>query len=160
VVASLEDLAPELRFDVIVAMDVIEHVPSPRALLVQLLSRLAPGGRLLITTGDGTNPLWRLVGARWWYCYYPEHIAFISRRWLRFHAARIGCSILRVDTFNYFDERGRGARRRWLDWLKYLMRPVRHARKRERHLAEHGSDMGVPGMGLTRDHLLVQLAKP
>jgi len=158
VMGSLDAFAPALRFDAIVAMDVIEHVPSPMVLLQQLLSRLAPGGLLVLTTGDGGNLLWRLAGARWWYCYYPEHIGFISQRWLRFHAARIGCRVARVDTFNYLDEPRRGARRRWRDWLGYLLRPVRHAGKRARHLAEHGSDLGVPGIGLTRDHLLVQLS--
>jgi len=40
---------PEL-FDVIVASEVIEHVKDPAAFVASLLSRLKPGGRLLITT--------------------------------------------------------------------------------------------------------------
>lgn len=160
VVSTLDEFAPELRFDIVLAMDVIEHVPSPRALLAALLARLSPGGSLVITTGDGGNALWRAVGSRWWYCYYPEHIAFISARWLHLHVAALGARIEALHTFNYLDgEDARARLQRWWGWFKYLSRPQHHARKRAEHLARHGSDLGVPGLGLTRDHLLVQLTK-
>lgn len=159
VVARLEELDAKLLFDVIVMMDVVEHVPSPLRLLEQLLQRLAPGGRLLLTTGDGGNLLWRLVGGRWWYCYFPEHIAFISARWARYHAARLGCRIDAVERFNYLDGEERKAAASWSRWLRYLMRPAHHARKRGRFLDRHGQDMGVPGIGLTRDHLFVQVSR-
>lgn len=158
VMNRLDEFPPGLLFDVIVAMDVVEHVPSPRVMLEQWRARLRPDGRLLLTTGDGANLLWRLVGSRWWYCYFPEHISFISARWLRFHAPRLGYQVHRVETFNYAQDRTNGAPE-WKAWLRYLLRPERHAAKRARHLAVHGSDMGVPGMGLTRDHLLVDLAR-
>ena len=156
---SLEQFPAELKFDVIVSMDVIEHVRSPRALLAAWLERLAPGGLLVITTGDGAHPLWRLVGARWWYCYYPEHIAFISTRWLHCHAAALGARIEGIESFNYLDDPAANAGDRWTAWLKYLLRPAHHARKRARVMREQGRDAGVPGMGLARDHLLVLLAK-
>lgn len=160
VVATLDAFAPDLRFDIVLAMDVIEHVPSPRALLEALLSRLAPGGSLIITTGDGGNALWRAVGSRWWYCYYPEHITFISARWLRFHAPALGARVQAWHAFNYLEAQGaRALMKRWWGWLKYLVRPQHHARKRARHLARHGSDLGVPGLGLSRDHLLLRLTK-
>ncbi|MBL8342034.1 MAG: class I SAM-dependent methyltransferase [Rubrivivax sp.] len=155
--ATLAQQAADLRFDVVVAMDVIEHVPSPRALLGELLERLAPGGLLIITTGDGANALWRMVGPRWWYCYFPEHIAFISRRWLEVHVPAAGAKLLDVQTFNYLQQPG--AAKRWWGWLKYLVRPAHQARKRVRHLQETGRDLGVPGGGLVRDHLLVQVAR-
>jgi SAM-dependent methyltransferase len=159
VTATLDDLPQGLCFDAIVSMDVLEHVPSPRSLLQQLLSRLKPGGLLVITTGDGGNALWRLVGARWWYCYFPEHIAFISRRWLQYHVPRLGGTFERIETFSYLDDTHRDAARRWRHWLKYLLRPARHEFKRARQAEELGSDMGVPGIGLVRDHVLVQLTR-
>jgi len=153
---NLDHLAADLRFDLIVAMDVIEHVPSPRALLKQLVDRLTPGGRLVITTGDGANWLWRLLGARWWYCYFPEHIAFISRRWMHYHAAALGVSVRQVRTFNYLDpaERPRFVRG-WKTLWRYVRKPAAHKLQQQRHAAQHGSDLGVPGIGLTRDHLLL-----
>jgi SAM-dependent methyltransferase len=153
---DLDRFAPDLRFDLIVAMDVIEHVPSPRALFKRLVERLTPGGRLVITTGDGANWLWRLLGARWWYCYFPEHIAFISRRWLRYHAATLGVSVHLASTFNYLDvsERPRPVRG-WKALWRYMRKPAAHRAQQQRHFEQHGSDLGVPGIGLTRDHLLL-----
>ena len=153
---DLDHFAPELRFELIVAMDVIEHLPSPRALLKRLVERLAPGGRLVITTGDGANWLWRLLGARWWYCYFPEHIAFVSRRWLRYHAGALGVSVQQAGRFNYLEpaERPRFVRG-WKTLLRYLRKPAAYKLQQQRHFAQHGSDLGVPGIGLTRDHLLL-----
>lgn len=155
VTRTLEQQPMSLRFDVIIAMDVFEHVPSPRELLTRLLTRLAPGGLLVVTTGDGGNGLFRLTGPRWWYCYFPEHIAFISKSWLLNHVPAAGGRLLDVQRFNYVDEPG--AFKRWWGWIKYLLRPAHHARKRARHLARTGRDLGVPGSGLVRDHLLIQI---
>jgi 2-polyprenyl-6-hydroxyphenyl methylase / 3-demethylubiquinone-9 3-methyltransferase len=46
-----EDLLAEgLRFPVITALEVIEHVPDPAAFLATLAALLAPGGRLFVST--------------------------------------------------------------------------------------------------------------
>ena len=158
VVGALDQFDPTLRFDTIVAMDVIEHVPSPRALMAQWLARLAPGGRLIVTTGDGGAALWRWAGSRWWYCQFPEHIAFISGPWLQHHLASLGAQLRGLRRFNYLDASG-GAGRRWRAWLSYMARPGHHARKRVRRLAEEGRDIGIPGAGLSADHLLVQIER-
>jgi len=43
------DIPDQENFDLILAMDVLEHVPRPVELLTQLRSRLKPSGRLLVT---------------------------------------------------------------------------------------------------------------
>lgn len=157
--AGLEAFEPERRFDLIVAMDVIEHLPSPLALVQRLLDRLAPGGLLIFTTGDGGGRLWGLVGARWWYCYYPEHIAFVSRRWLQRHAPALRARVLRAETFNYLAADEGSALLRWRAFAKYLLRPAHQAAKRARRWQAGEADAGVPGIGLTRDHLLAVLTR-
>lgn len=155
----LEDFDGAAPFDAIVAIDVLEHMPSPRAWVARLLARLAPGGVLIVSTGDGGNLLWRMLAGRWWYCFYPEHISFISSRWLAFHAGRLGARVMRCETFNYLDETPRERLRRWPEMIKHFVFSARAERRRARRVARGESDSGVPGIGLTRDHLLVMLKR-
>jgi SAM-dependent methyltransferase len=155
----LEDFDTAAPFDAIVAIDVIEHMPSPRAWVERLLAHLAPGGVLIFTTGDGGNRLWRLLGGRWWYCFYPEHISFVSRRWLAFSAGPLGARVARCEAFNYLDETPRQRLRRWPAMMSYALFPARAERRRARRLARGEADSGVPGIGLNRDHLLVMLKR-
>lgn len=70
------------KFDVICLVDVLEHVVNPFELVKIAISRLRVGGRLIISTGDASNFLWRLFGGKYWYCSFPEHISFISPEWV------------------------------------------------------------------------------
>jgi 2-polyprenyl-3-methyl-5-hydroxy-6-metoxy-1,4-benzoquinol methylase len=159
VAADLSDLPPEISFDVIVAVDVIEHLESPRALLETLASRLSPSGRIVLTTGDGAHWLWRVFGARWWYCWFPEHVAFVSRAWIAFHAARLGLETQSVSNFRYLSI----GRRQWLagvvKLLAYRTVPRWYGRVRKWRMPDAGEDFGVPGMGVSADHLMVVLAR-
>jgi len=50
--AAVEDL--DSRFDLVTAMEVIEHVADPRAFLICLAARLAPGGLMILSTPNRT----------------------------------------------------------------------------------------------------------
>jgi SAM-dependent methyltransferase len=81
---TLEELTPNAPFDVITMIDVIEHVAYPRELLDAALPHLAPGGSLIIATGDAGNALWRRVfRSRFWYSSFPEHLTFPSLRYFQ-----------------------------------------------------------------------------
>ncbi|HET9355070.1 MAG TPA: bifunctional 2-polyprenyl-6-hydroxyphenol methylase/3-demethylubiquinol 3-O-methyltransferase UbiG, partial [Sphingomicrobium sp.] len=49
---AVEDLAG--NFDLVTAMEVVEHVANPRAFLASLARRLAPGGLLILSTPNRT----------------------------------------------------------------------------------------------------------
>ena len=51
--AAVEDI--EGRFDLVVSLEVIEHVADPRAFVGALASRLAPGGLLILSTPNRTQ---------------------------------------------------------------------------------------------------------
>lgn len=78
---TIKEIPANLKFDIIVIADVVEHIPNPNALFELLEPRLAERGVVIVATGDADTPLWNRFGANWWYCFYPEHIAFISMGW-------------------------------------------------------------------------------
>jgi SAM-dependent methyltransferase len=94
-------IPPALRFDVVIAADVVEHLGDPTGLIARLCALLADDGVLVLTTGDADNRLWNRFGANWWYCYYPEHVAFLSAAWLRYVCPAQGWTLVRCETFRY-----------------------------------------------------------
>jgi SAM-dependent methyltransferase len=77
--STLEETSEKGGFDVVTIIDVIEHVADPEELLDSAVRQLAPGGSLIIATGDVGHALWRRVfRSRFWYSSFPEHITFPS----------------------------------------------------------------------------------
>ncbi len=70
------------KFDLIVAIDVIEHTQNPEEFLKKLSTMLEKNGEIIISTGNTDNWLWKHLKNRFWYSKYPEHISFIGERWL------------------------------------------------------------------------------
>jgi SAM-dependent methyltransferase len=78
-VADEPALAGLGTFDVIVMLDVIEHLPNPRDTLALCERHLNPGGIMVISTGDfGSLPA-KLLGSRWRLMTPPQHLWFFTR---------------------------------------------------------------------------------
>jgi hypothetical protein len=92
------------RFDVITAVDVIEHVSEPLTFLRMLTGLLKPGGDIIISTGTLDAPAWRRARGSYWYCAIPEHISFVSRPWLETAAAQLSMGLKCTKTFYYIDD--------------------------------------------------------
>jgi 2-polyprenyl-6-hydroxyphenyl methylase/3-demethylubiquinone-9 3-methyltransferase len=60
-------LSPDERFDVVLALEVVEHVADASAFLVSVASRLAPGGMLFVSTINRTwkSFVFAIVGAEY-----------------------------------------------------------------------------------------------
>lgn len=82
VVPTVEELPAAQTFDVIALFDVLEHVPAPRRLLEDLVGRLRPSGLLIFSTGNLDHWTAWVGGGSYWYVANPEHVSFLSRRWL------------------------------------------------------------------------------
>jgi SAM-dependent methyltransferase len=98
---SIEEVPAHLQFDIVVIADVVEHLPDPRYLFELIEGKLAQGGVVIVSTGDADNRLWNFFGANWWYCFYPEHIAFVSRAWIDRALCPRGWFVLHCQRFRY-----------------------------------------------------------
>jgi SAM-dependent methyltransferase len=80
----------EPGFDVITLFDVIEHVRDPLAWLVRARELLAPGGLLVVETGDAASAWARLLGRRWYFLDPPQHLWYFTGASLEALLARAG----------------------------------------------------------------------
>jgi SAM-dependent methyltransferase len=69
--------------DVIVLLDVIEHLPDPHSTLALCKRHLNPGGVIVITTGDFSSFYARLAGRNWRLMTPPQHLWFFTPESIR-----------------------------------------------------------------------------
>jgi SAM-dependent methyltransferase len=89
--ATMRALGPA---DVIVMLDVIEHLPDPAATLALCERHLNPGGIVVITTGDFGSIYARLAGPRWRLMTPPQHLWFLTPESLRRFGGQLGLRLL------------------------------------------------------------------
>ncbi|MGE3149076.1 MAG: class I SAM-dependent methyltransferase [Pseudorhodoplanes sp.] len=80
--------------DVIVMLDVIEHVPDPAATLALCARYLNPGGILVMTTGDFGSLCARAAGRHWRLMTPPQHLWFFTTQSLRGLGEKAGLRLL------------------------------------------------------------------
>lgn len=82
--ATLADLSPA-RYDLILVLDVLEHLPDPRALLNELFSSgaLGPETRLVISTPNAGSSSATAELSAWQYLHPPSHLIFFTAESLR-----------------------------------------------------------------------------
>jgi len=86
-----------LRYDVIVALDTIEHIASPSLFLRKCFSLLRSGGFLFVETGDISALLPRLRKENWRLIHPPEHLSYFSEGTLRTLLDETGFEVVNVD---------------------------------------------------------------
>ncbi len=89
--AEVEAISGRRHFDVITALDVIEHVERPATFLADIASRLSDGGIACVSTPDAGSVLARLAGKRWHH-YNQYHLCLFRRSTIESAAARAGLS--------------------------------------------------------------------
>ena len=97
--SRVEDVGYDLagRFDAVTMFDVVEHLPDPQTGIRAALRLLKPGGILLLSTADLDAWTWRWLGAGHWYLQTPQHLAVLSRKFLRIVARDCQARLVEVD---------------------------------------------------------------
>jgi SAM-dependent methyltransferase len=96
-VADEAHLAELGMMDVIVLLDVIEHLPDPAATLKLCAHKLNPGGIIVITTGDFASLYARIAGPHWRLMTPPQHLWFFTPASLRGLAGALGLAVATCD---------------------------------------------------------------
>jgi SAM-dependent methyltransferase len=100
----ISDLDRGLVFDVIVAIDVIEHVLDVEKLLTDALAHIRANGLLIISTGNPDCFFWkRVFKSRFWYCSYAEHVSFPSYKYFCAFACRHQLPVPQRRRFKYLN---------------------------------------------------------
>ncbi len=86
-------------FDVVLAQDVLEHVPEPGALLRSLHQSLRPGGWLVVDTPNVGGINVGVVGERW-RGFNPFHIYLFQQSTLTQALSRAGFTVRLIGTYN------------------------------------------------------------
>jgi SAM-dependent methyltransferase len=83
-------------FDVVVMLDVIEHLQRPDRAVQQAAEHLRPGGLMVATTGDFGSVYARHAGPRWRLMTPPQHLWFFTVEALSRLGERFGLRIIDV----------------------------------------------------------------
>ncbi len=89
---------PAAHFDVIIAAEVLEHVPDVAGLVKDIARALRPGGLFWLTTPNARGLSVRLLGSRWSVVSPPEHLQLLSPKGLRLVLGAAGLRSVRVRT--------------------------------------------------------------
>ncbi|MBI5611892.1 MAG: class I SAM-dependent methyltransferase [Gammaproteobacteria bacterium] len=84
-------------YDVIVLLDVLEHLADPLAALNKLSAALTSGGYLVALTGNVASRAARFYKGCWYYCNYSEHVTFFCPDSVRQGLSIAGLGLVRLD---------------------------------------------------------------
>ena len=96
-IADEAALAQFGMLDVIVLLDVIEHLADPQATLTLCRKHLNPGGVIVITTGDFASFYARLAGSHWRLMTPPQHLWFFTPESIRRVSHSLGLTMQACD---------------------------------------------------------------
>jgi len=147
------------RFAAIIIFDVMEHIPDPVADLTALCRMLAPGGIVLIETGNTDARDWKRFGKRHPYAGFIEHIGFFNRRSIETAGQRAGFALAHFEQSVHMDYR-EGAKKHWRHVWTY--RAIRQLDALHVPLSQRLKDIAagpVPRTIDPRDHFLAVLRR-
>ena len=163
---TLTDLESKKAFDVIVSIDVIEHVLNVEAFLVDALTHINDNGLLIISTGNPDNFFWkRVFKAKFWYCSYPEHLVFPSYEYFCEFSKRHSLKRPEQIRFRYLELKFMARLSRLLRYIAFSFFPILYQNlKKLRAVSRHNvtaiySGEPLSPIGIFTDHHVIVIKK-
>ena len=100
----VEDIDSSEKFDVIILIDVMEHLVNPNEMIKKVYALLKLGGILIIETGNINSLNAKVSGSRWSYFCTYEHISFFTLKSLKYLLQMNGLNV--VETWKKSHEIG------------------------------------------------------
>ncbi len=88
-------------FDVVLWIEVIEHILNPLEDLTQMHRLLRPGGLVFVTTPNFAGLTRRILGPRTPFIEYPEHLSYYTPRTLKRVFEKAGFRTLKIETTGF-----------------------------------------------------------
>lgn len=85
-------------FDVVTAVEILEHIDNPEDVLKEIYQVLRPGGIMWATTPHGNGISKRLLGVRWTCIAPPEHLHLFSVKGIKSLLTKVGFRNVSVST--------------------------------------------------------------
>lgn len=76
---GIEEIPKNKKYDLIISINVIEHVYKPIEFVTQLTKHLKRDGRIILATPYANNIWFKLFGHKWPSFKIPEHITFFDK---------------------------------------------------------------------------------
>ena len=92
---GLDQVPRDARFDLVISTQVIEHLHRPLEFVEEQVTRLRPGGAVVVATPHMGGPLQRALGRRWPSFKIPEHLSYFDPRSLETLMERAGLRRIR-----------------------------------------------------------------
>lgn len=89
---------PDGTFDVVIASELLEHVPDPSSILREVARIVRPGGLFWATTPNAKGLSARLLGLEWSVLSPPEHLHLFSRSGLKGLLLDVGFRRVEINT--------------------------------------------------------------
>jgi len=86
------------KFNIVVMLDVIEHLPDPSETLKNIANHLPKRGLVLITTGNIASFYSKIAGKHWRLMTPPQHTTFFSRNLIRKLFEKHGFKVIDLST--------------------------------------------------------------
>jgi SAM-dependent methyltransferase len=83
--------------DVITMWDVIEHVRNPDSYVKKISDIIAPGGLLVLSTGNVDSLMFRIQGSNWHLLIPPQHLFYFNKSSITFLLAKYGFNAVKVE---------------------------------------------------------------